>query len=264
MGDTHELTLPDGRRLAYSDHGSGPVVLACHGTPGTRLCPPELLADAAAAGIRLVAPDRPGFGRSDPRPGRTLTDWPADAAALLDALGLDRVAVVGGSGGGPYAVATGVALPDRVAAVALVSPGTPQDAPVHGTVVPRDRRALRERGETFARLLRDDPAGFGAFVGQEIEPDTLAMMREAFRQGADAYVEDHSINDSDWAGLLPELDRPTRIWHGADDDNIPLDAVRWMAAKIPDAELTVLPATGHHTVGAWPEAFGWLRDRSAA
>src|ERR1700710_2663108 len=110
MGDTHEIRLPDGRRLAYSDHGTGPAVLACHGTPDTRLQPAEMIAAAVGERLRLLTPDRPGFGRSDPLPGRTLTDWPADAAALLDALGLDRVAVIGGSGGGPYAIATGVAL----------------------------------------------------------------------------------------------------------------------------------------------------------
>jgi pimeloyl-ACP methyl ester carboxylesterase len=233
-------------------------VLACHGTPDTRLVPPELVTAATGAGLRVLTPDRPGFGRSDPQPGRTLTDWPADAAALLDALGLDRVAVTGGSGGGPYAVATAVALGRRVSAVALLCPGPPVDAPVHGTVVPRDRAALRERGETFARLLRDDPAGFVAMTGLDMSPRMLTGLREAFRQGADAYVEDHSINDSAWAGLLPRLARPTRIWHGTDDDNIPLAAVEWMAAKIPDAELTVLPGLGHDVSSAWPDAYAWL------
>jgi pimeloyl-ACP methyl ester carboxylesterase len=262
MGDNHELTLPDGRRMAYSDHGSGPAVLSCHGTPDTRLAPTELIAAAEAAGLRMLTPDRPGFGRSDPQPGRTLTDWPADAAALLDALGLDRVAVEGGSGGGPYAVATAVALGDRVTAVALLCPGIPVDAPVHGSVVPRDRAALRERGETFARLLRDDPAEFTRLTGHGVSPRALASLQEAFRQGADAYVEDHSINDSDWADLLPKLTRPTRIWHGAKDDNIPVAAVRWMAERMPHAELTVLPDADHDVSGAWPDALAWLAGAS--
>ncbi|HST64670.1 MAG TPA: alpha/beta hydrolase [Mycobacteriales bacterium] len=252
MGDTHEIRLPDGRSMAYSDLGAGPAVLACHGTPGTRL------EGQAAAGLRVLTPDRPGFGRSSPQPGRTLADWPADAAVLLDALGLDRVGVIGGSGGGPYAIATGVALGDRVTAVALLAPGIPVDAPVHGSVVPRDRAELRERGELFARLLRDDPGGFNRVTGHDWDPDTLASLTEAFRQGADAYVEDHSINDSDWAALLPQLKRPARVWHGAEDDNIPVEAVRWMVERMPDAELTVLPDTGHDVFAAWPDAFGWL------
>lgn len=263
MGDTHELTLPDGRRMTYSDHGSGPALLSCHGTPDTRLVPPELIAAAEESGLRMLTPDRPGFGGSDPQPGRTLTDWPRDAAALLDALAMDRAAVVGGSGGGPYAVATGVALADRVTAVALLCPGIPVDAPVHGTVVPRDRAALRERGETFARLLREDPAEFTELTGHGVSPRALASLQEAFRQGADAYVEDHSINDSDWADLLRRLTRPTRIWHGAKDDNIPVEAVRWMTDRIPHAELVVLPDADHDVSAAWPDALAWLAGASS-
>lgn len=251
--------MPDGRALAYSDHGDGPVVLFCQGTPGTRLLPPGLIAAALDEGLRLITPDRPGFGRSDPQPGRTLADWAADVAALLDALDLAAVDVIGGSGGGPYAVVTGVELPSRVGAVALLCPGVPADAPVHGTVVPRDRDALRRRGETFHRLLRDDPDGFVAMLGYGDDPDFLAGMREAFRQGPAAYVEDHTLNDSQWSDLLPRLHRPTRIWHGTEDVNIPLAAVRWMADRMPGAELTVLPGFDHDIEPAWPEAFGWLR-----
>ncbi len=92
MGDTHELRLPDGRRVTYADHGdpAGPVVLACVGTPQSRLLPPGEAERAGTMGFRLVVPDRPGFGGSDPKPGRTLEDWPADAVALMDGLGVDR------------------------------------------------------------------------------------------------------------------------------------------------------------------------------
>src|SRR5215207_4556698 len=147
MGDTHFVTLSDGRRVSYSDHGdpAGPTMLNCHGTPESRLADPRLAALPGRLGFRLVMPDRPGFGQSDPKPGRTLLDWPADAAELIDALGVDTVAVVGGSGGGPYAIACGIVLGDRVTRVALVAPAEPQDAPAHG-FVPQETAALRERG----------------------------------------------------------------------------------------------------------------------
>jgi pimeloyl-ACP methyl ester carboxylesterase len=266
MGDTHELTLPDGRRMTYSDHGAGIPVLDCVGTPGSRVMHPDLLALLDTAGVRLLTPDRPGFGGSDPCPGRRLEDWPADAAALLDALGLDRVGVTGGSGGGPYAIACGVLLADRVDRVALMCPGTPANAPVHGVVVPRGRDALRERGEWLAGLVRDSPEEFLALVTSPDEPPdpardewALAMFGAAFAQGADAYVEDHAINDSDWSDLLPQLTRPTRIWHGALDDNIPLEAVRWMADRMPGAELIVLPDAGHDVFAATPDVLAWHR-----
>jgi pimeloyl-ACP methyl ester carboxylesterase len=279
MGDTHFATLPDGRRVSYSDHGdpAGTPILNCLGTPESRLLHPRLAADAARAGVRLVSPDRPGFGQSDPKPGRALTDWPADAAGLMDALSVGSFAVMGGSGGGPYAVACGVLLGERVTRVALVAPAEPQDAPAHG-FLPQDPAALRERGETMVRLLRDDPAGFYAFVAPDLsETDreqeaamdqatldqATAMFREAFRQGADAYVEDHLINGGPWSDLLPRLARPTRIWQGTDDNNVPPEATVWLAGRIPGAELTILAGAGHGmTDELWPEVFGWLLGRT--
>jgi pimeloyl-ACP methyl ester carboxylesterase len=276
MGDTHEVRLPDGRTLAYADVGdpAAPVVLTCVGTPDTRLVGRMAAADAERLGLRVLVPDRPGFGRSDPHPGRTLTDWPADAAALLDALGVERCAVAGGSGGGPYAIACGVLLADRVTAVALVAPAGPRTAPAHG-FVPLAPGPLRERGETLARLAADDPAGLLAFLAPDqsdtdregwagMDPAewelTLANLREAFRQGADAYVEDHMIVAGDWESLLPRLTRPTRIWQGDDDNNVPAESTRWLADRLPTAELTVLPGGHDLSASAWPAAHTWLRS----
>ena len=277
MGDTHELVLADGRTMAYADHGTGPVVLECVGTPQSRLTYPSQTEVVAQLGFRLLVPDRPGFGRSDPQPGRTLEDWPADAAALMDALGVDRFGVLGTSGGGPYAVACGVLLADRVTAVALGAPGGPSTAPAHGFVPRGDPAVLRERGETLARLARDDPAGLQAFLAPDqsasdrerieaahpaLEARMLDNLREAFRQGADAYVEDHTINAGDWGHLLPRLTRPTRVWQGDDDNNVPAASTRWLAGQIPGAELTLL--TGGHELPdeVWPDIYGWLLEHT--
>jgi len=278
MGDTHEVRLPDGRAMAYADHGdpAGPVVLSCVGTPDSRLVGRHWAAAADRAGVRILTPDRPGFGGSDPQPGRTLADWPADATVLLDTLGVHRFAVAGGSGGGPYAVACGVLLADRVSAVALVAPAAPRGAPAHG-FVPLAETALRERGERLAWLVGNDPDGlFGFLAPDESEPDrrahaaldpqqkaeVFANLREAFRQGTDGYVQDHLICAGDWSDLLPRLTRPTRIWQGTDDNNVPAEATRWLAGQIPGAELTQLAGAGHGvTDETWPEVFGWLRQR---
>jgi pimeloyl-ACP methyl ester carboxylesterase len=227
-------------------------------------------------GYRLVVPDRPGFGQSDPLPGRTLLDWPADATRLLDTLGVGSFAVTGGSGGGPYAIACGVALGDRVTRLALVSPAEPADAPRHG-FVPHEESALRARGERMARLLREDPDGFWALVtpdlsetdreqeeamDQAMKDQAVAVFREAFRQGADAYVEDQLLVGGPWSDLLPRLSRPTRIWQGEDDNNVPNESTRWLAARIPAAELEVLGGVGHSmSDDVWPEISGWLTGR---
>lgn len=175
MGDTYDVRLPDGRTMAYADHGdpAGPVVLTCVGTPDSRLVDRRLVSVVDRLGVRILVPDRPGFGRSDLHPGRTLLDWPADAAALLDALGVDRCGVSGGSGGGPYAVAYGVLLADWVTAVALgrtgraarcAGPGV--RAPAGGVAAPArrgDRPAGPGRPRGVVRLPRAGRVGSVAF-----------------------------------------------------------------------------------------------------
>src|SRR5215212_10064165 len=112
------LTTPDGRALAYVERGAedGTPVIVSHGTPGSRLArhpDPEIY---ERHGVRAVAYDRPGYGRSDPQPGRSVADATADVAAIADELGFDRFAVVGGSGGAPHALACGALLGDRAVA----------------------------------------------------------------------------------------------------------------------------------------------------
>ena len=107
------VTLPDGRRLAWSSGGArgGVPVIYLHGAIGTPVCrTSELDALIGALGIHYIAVSRPGFGRSDPSPGRRIADFPADVEHLADHLGLGRFAVVGVSAGGPYALACARAL----------------------------------------------------------------------------------------------------------------------------------------------------------
>lgn len=106
MNIDQQVILPDGRKLAYAEFGrpDGVPVLYFHGAPGSRL-EPLLIGDDVLnqLGLRVIAPDRPGMGGSDFQRGRGFSDWPADVVALADALGLGRFAVLGNSGGGPYA-----------------------------------------------------------------------------------------------------------------------------------------------------------------
>ena len=116
----------DGRTLSVAEAGDpeGHGVFALHGTPGSRLFWHEAVEDAEKRGIRMVAYDRPGYGGSDPAPGRTVADAADDIGAIADALHIDRYAVYGGSGGGPHALANAV-RPDRVVAVAALASVAP-------------------------------------------------------------------------------------------------------------------------------------------
>jgi pimeloyl-ACP methyl ester carboxylesterase len=117
------LRLKDGRMLGYAEYGdpSGTPVFAFHGFPGSRIT--FRIADDAARrrGVRIIAPDRPGMGLSTFQPGRNLLDWPQDVGELADALGIDRFAVAGVSGGGPYVAACAFALRARVTVAAIIS-----------------------------------------------------------------------------------------------------------------------------------------------
>jgi pimeloyl-ACP methyl ester carboxylesterase len=120
----HLIARADGRSLSYAEFGEpdGRPVLLFRGTPGYRLNPWTTEAELRSLGVRLIALDRPGVGRSTPWPHRRLLDWPDDVQTLADALGLERFAVVGFSNGGPYAAACAYKLGQRISGTALVAP----------------------------------------------------------------------------------------------------------------------------------------------
>src|SRR5258707_4016285 len=115
LASSHTLQLHDGRMLGYADYGpeEGPPWSYFHGYPGARLEAGFLAKAAAQAGLRLIGVDRPGMGLSSFQAGRHLLDWPEDVAALAQHLAIDRFAVVGGSGGGSYALTCAYKNSDR-------------------------------------------------------------------------------------------------------------------------------------------------------
>ncbi len=118
------LRLPDGRQLGYAEYGhpEGELILGFHGVPGTRLMYRPMAAEALRLGLRLVAPDRPGFGLSPPKAGRGLADWLDDVGQLVRHLDARRFSLIGISGGAPFAVATAAHFGERVAALGLIGP----------------------------------------------------------------------------------------------------------------------------------------------
>lgn len=150
--------LPDGRALAYLEWGdsTGYPAFYFHGTPSSRL--EGAFADGAArrTGFRLIAIDRPGYGRSTFQAGRNFRDWPADVCALADAFELEEFGVVGHSGAGPHLFACGAVIPrTRLAFVGALGPWGP-------LATPDIMRSLNAADRCYARLARSGPRLFGA------------------------------------------------------------------------------------------------------
>ena len=265
----------DGRALCVAEAGdsAGHAVFALHGTPGSRLFWHEVVEDAEKRGIRIVAYDRPGYGRSAPDPGRTVADAADDIAAIADALGIDRYAVYGGSGGGPHALANAV-RPERVVAVAALASVAPWGAEGLDWLDGMGQDNLDEFGATLAgeealRRYLDEQreamlAGTPEAIAETLEsllcpPDRACLtgelaryfhdqIREALRDGVDGWVDDDFVFVRPWGFELGDISVPVQVWHGSQDQFVPVAHGRWLAERIPGAEEHVYDEDGHLTL----------------
>jgi pimeloyl-ACP methyl ester carboxylesterase len=259
--ETQRCDRPDGRTLTYAvagDPGGTPVV-AHHGTPGSRLFATLLDEPAHERGVRVLVPDRPGFGGSDPpspdyRPGAML-------GPLLAAESLDAVPVLAFSGGGPAALAAAGAG-DQVARVALVAGAVPgAESPLDALArVPFALRALFGVSGAVARFRGPD-----AVVGQYTERDVsgpvaervAADFHEGLAQGARATAREFRRDDAPVVDA-DAVDVPLRAWHGRDDENVPLSAVEAFVTAA-DGSLRILDGDHLGTLlDARGEALDWL------
>lgn len=258
------VRLPDGRVISVEEYGDprGPPVLYFHGWPASRL-EAGLIEDLP---VRLLAFDRPGYGRSSPSPGRTLLDWPADVAAVADRLGLDRFHVVGLSGGGPFAAACAHAMPGRVAGMALVCPVPPASSvPRRSTgvgllfLLGRHPRATHRLLSLLRPLLRRRIITPRTLVGNSLPeadravltPRLLSGLARAWREGIGRSVQgalsDANIYAAEWGFDTTGIVVPTTIWHGSEDGLVPLAALEAYEA-IPGAVVHAIPGEGHYSL----------------
>lgn len=277
---TREVLLLDGRMLAYAEYGDldGEPVFFFHGTPGSRLSGGIRNDAKADVGARVIAPDRPGFGASDPQPGRGFADWAADVAALADELGIEEYGVVGFSGGGPYALACAAHTPERVTRCAVVSgvgpPGTQRDGfgfervlATACSVSPHLGRPLVwlmarvvERAETFTDVVGERGNDLAGPRHGETGRVFLADFREGLSQGTKPLAAESSLLYGDWDFDPADVAAPTRVFHGDRDENVPLAAGERVASEVPDAGFTVYADSGHFqpVVERARDIYGWV------
>lgn len=269
--DHQTLRLQDGRRLGWAEFGDaqGQPVLYCHGWPGSRIEASLLDRAAKRSRVRLIAADRPGMGLSDFLPGRQFTDWPQDASELCDALGLDRFAVMGVSGGTPYALACAARFPERMSCVVVVSGMGPLDRPdgLEGmgwwnrlliATAQKMPRTVRFLFGPASRLIFGLP-GFALFVLRRLlpEPDRTVLgrtemriffgrhVREIFRQGPKGPAHDGEAYLKPWNFRLDDISIPVHLWHGDSDVAVPDSMGRFLALKLSGCQARILPGEGH-------------------
>jgi pimeloyl-ACP methyl ester carboxylesterase len=292
-GRDASCVLSDGRRLDYWEGGDpdGRGVLFHGGTPCTNVFGRWGHDAAQSDGVRLVAINRPGYGGSAMPPGApSLLRTGHDTAELAQLLGLEEYAVLGTSGGAPFAVATAVADPTGLRAVGLVAGAGPWrllDAPSEDeSDEDKEYRVLLDRLDegdvagAWAAAMDSATRGLSGLVGLEDEARVDAFFgghppQDPYNRALwaanladvlarpDGYAFDNLAWGAAWDIDLSEVVAPTALWYGDTDVMVPASVGEWYAGQIAGAELVILPGEGHMEVCSdhWSEQLSGLLDR---
>jgi pimeloyl-ACP methyl ester carboxylesterase len=275
MAATYQtLTTRDGRQLEYLDTGSagtGNTLLFHVGTPNCAASYTVIGAPAAELGLRLVCYSRPGYGQSSEQPGRSVADTVADAAAVLDQLGIDQFVTLGWSGGGPHALACAALLPDRCRAAASLAGAGPHGVSGLDFMAGMDEANVEEfstaeagfealdgylnglRGEldhvTGASIV-EGLAGLLSEVDQQaltgqLAEEMAAAMRRTMAAGIAGWRDDDLAFVKDWGFALADIKVPVSVWQGEQDRMVPFAHGQWLAGAIPGARSHLYLGEGH-------------------
>ena len=267
-GADHTLRLRDGRRLGYARFGApdGVPILNCHGGLLCRFDVEPCAQEFHALGVSVVSPDRPGVGSSDRHPGHSTVDWVDDVRELLDALGIDRCAVMGWSLGGQYAAAVAARLGDRVTRAAIIAGCLPLDdagtfaqlnktdrrfarlstraAPVARAVFAVSAMLARRSPERYARrAAKHSPAADGGVITANAEWFGKAVA-EGGRSTA-GVVDEYRAFVAPWGFTLADIAVPVHLYQGTADELVPPAWAATMEGAIAGAVRTSYDGEGH-------------------
>lgn len=261
----------DGRQLGFAEYGdpNGLIVLAFHGVPGARFMFRPTARPAKRLGMRIIAPDRPGYGLSEPKFGRQLADWLDDVAALLKHLAIDTFSLVGISGGGPFATSTAAHFGDRVKALGLVSPMGPV-ADLAGAIsmprlqqrffldLPNSDRLVRWGTSGAAAMFRMapgvaydlavrtlPPADRDIMQRKKIKAHVIADVQESLTFDGAGVRSDLAIFSQPWGVDYSCISARSILWQGLDDTIVPIAAALALGRRIPGCRIVELAGEGH-------------------
>ncbi len=234
--------------------------------------PPKAEAELAR-GLRAIHFARPGYGDSTPQPGRAVADVAGDVEGILDALGVATFITWGASGGGPHALACAALLPDRCLAAATIAGVAPSDAEGLDWLAGMGPENIEEfgaaqRGEAdLTAFLEKEAAGLGNLTGADIidglggligDADKAVLtgeyadyqasaLKASVRTGIAGWRDDDIAFVADWGFPLGPagLPVPVALWQGDDDRMVPFSHGQWLAARVPGAQVHLLPGEGH-------------------
>ncbi len=263
------VKLHDGRILGYAEYGNpdGKPLFFFHGWPSSRLQIRFLNSIAQRLNIRIIAPDRPGFGLSDYKYNRTLLDWPDDVIQVADHLRINKFAVIGQSGGGPYAAVCAYKIPHRLTKVGITVGLGPTD--IDGVLQGmgffnslswkyyHKFPILMELASSFLflqakKLFPFKPSfSFRAKSDQKLlsssklQQEFIRNRTEAFRQGKKGCFRDLKIYTDEWDFKLSNIKAKVFLWYGEDDKNVSVNMGKYYASQIPNSKLVIYPNEGH-------------------
>ena len=285
------VTLRDGRTLHVYDDGDpdGAVVVTHHGTPGSGSQYPPHVERARERGLRLIGYDRAGYGGSTPNPGRDVAAVANDISDVLDALGVECYASLGGSGGGPHTLALGALLADRCVGTCAIASPTPWKAEGIDWLADQGEQNQQEWAAALA-----GPEALEAFLepmAQELVEATPESLRDvlvtllppvdrevltgelarhahastvrAVAHGVAGWRDDDLAFTRPWGFELADIRVPVLLWQGVQDLMVPVAHGRWLAEWIPGVEARISEEDGHLSIveGRLPEILDWLRAR---
>jgi len=267
-----QIKLVDGRYLGYAEYGisDGFPVLFFHGLPGSRFEAQKLHQAAMDSNIRLIGLDRPGMGLSSPQKNRTVVDWANDINEFTNHLNIEKLSVMGHSGGAPYVVACAHQLPQKIYKAVIISgiaPLTIKDAvtslskqqrqmfwmirycPFLLNIMMRLSQKSFQKPERLKNMIKQLPdADKVIFNNTHYRDEILMSLQEAFRQSIKAVVNDFKLLPKPLEIELHDIKCPVVIWQGRKDRQAPVKHAQIYAETIPDATLKLLDNEGHISI----------------
>lgn len=269
--ENQTVTLFDGRKLGYAEYGdpNGKPLFFLHGWPSSRLQAKFVEEAAKKLHVRVISIDRPGYGLSDSKANRSLLDFPDDVVALADKLKINKFAVVGVSGGGPYAAVCAYKIPERLTKVGIVVGLAPTniDGVLEGMAF-LNKLAWRSY-HTFpflaqltssiqlaqARKYLPDSFSFAyrakadrVLMSKKVKEGIARNRDEAFRQGKRGAAMDLKLYTDKWGFQLKDIEVKVFLWYGEADKNVSIKMGEYYASQIPNSKLIIYPNEGHFII----------------